>query len=200
MLSKLNQGAVDRAILALQAGHAIILSDDMDRENEGDFVVAAEFMTPELVVLMCRESSGIISVPMLEDRLEKLELPLLVQDPASDRSTAFTMSVDAAHGITTGSSAHDRAETIRLLASPSAKSSDFVRPGHISPIRARSGLLAERAGHTEASLELMIRANLRPVAVISEIMGNNGQMLQVPELIKLSERLGLEFISIEMMR
>lgn len=200
MLPSVKNAAVERAIRALQAGRPILLSDDMDRENEGDFVVAAEWMTPELVVLMCRESSGIISVPMLQERLGELQLPTLPQAPLTDRATAFTLSVDAATGVTTGSSAHDRARTIQLLASPSATSSDFTRPGHINPICARRGLLADRAGHTEASLELMLRAKLQPVSVISEIMGADGQMLRVPELYKLSERLGLEFISIEMLR
>ncbi len=188
--------SIEEAIRDLQAGKMIILVDDEDRENEGDFVLAAEYITPHVIVLMNRCASGIITVPMPQERLRDLHLDLMVQDNTESMCTAFTVTVDAKEGITTGSSAFDRAVTIRKLADPRSGPRDFVRPGHVNPLRAQKGGVLKRAGHTEASSDLMRLAGLQPVGVLCEIMGDSGEMLRLPELYELSLRLGLKLVSI----
>ncbi|MDX1933838.1 MAG: bifunctional 3,4-dihydroxy-2-butanone-4-phosphate synthase/GTP cyclohydrolase II [Capsulimonadales bacterium] len=187
---------VEEAIEDLRAGKFIILVDDEDRENEGDFVMAAQFVTPEAVTLMIRQGSGIITNPMPEDRLLALQLDLMVRENSESMRTAFTVTVDAREGTTTGSSAFDRALTMRKLADPAARAGDFNRPGHVCPLMAKNGGVLKRAGHTEAGVDLMRLAGLQPVAVISEIMGDSGEMARLPELIGLAGRLGLKIITI----
>ncbi len=187
---------IDEAIDALRAGKMIILVDDEERENEGDFVMAAEFVTPEAITLMTRHASGIITNPMPADRLAALHLDLMVQNNSESMRTAFTVTVDATEGTTTGSSAHDRAVTMRKLADPNAQPGDFNRPGHVDPLMAREGGVLKRAGHTEAAVDLMRLAGLQPVGVICEIMGDNGEMLRVPELALLAEKFDLKFVTI----
>jgi 3,4-dihydroxy 2-butanone 4-phosphate synthase/GTP cyclohydrolase II len=188
--------SIEEAISDLRAGRMIILVDDEDRENEGDFVMAAEFVTPEAVTLMIRQGSGIITNPMPEERLHALQLDLMVRENSESMRTAFTVTVDAKEGTTTGSSAFDRAITMRKLADPLARVSDFNRPGHVCPLMARKGGVLKRAGHTEAGVDLMRFAGLQPVAVISEIMGDSGEMARLPELAVLAERLGLKVVTI----
>lgn len=187
---------IEDAIADLAAGKMIILSDDEDRENEGDFVVAAQFVSPEYLTRMTRFGSGIITVPMPAERLHALHLDLMVQDNSEVLRTAFTVTVDAKEGTTTGSSAGDRALTMRRLSDPSAKPSDFNRPGHVNPLMARPGGVLKRAGHTEAAVDLMRLAGLEPVGVICEIMGDDGEMARVPELAVLARRFGLKFVTI----
>lgn len=194
--SSIHFHSIEEAIRDLQAGKMIILVDDEDRENEGDFVLAAEYITPHVIVLMNRCASGIITVPMPQERLRDLHLDLMVQDNTESMCTAFTVTVDAKEGITTGSSAFDRAVTIRKLADPRSVPRDFVRPGHVNPLRAQKGGVLKRAGHTEASSDLMRLAGLQPVGVLCEIMGDSGEMLRLPELYELSLRLGLKLVSI----
>ncbi|WP_237321153.1 bifunctional 3,4-dihydroxy-2-butanone-4-phosphate synthase/GTP cyclohydrolase II [Streptomyces sp. JJ36] len=190
---------VERAVADIAAGRPVVVVDDEDRENEGDLVVAAETLTPETVAFMMSECRGLICAPMEADALDRLALPQMVERNTESMSTAFTVSVDAApaHGVTTGISAADRATTIRLLADPSATAGDFVRPGHVFPLRARPGGVLERPGHTEAGVDLARLAGLRPAAAIVEIAGEDGAMLRLPELVPFARKHGLAVISIE---
>jgi 3,4-dihydroxy 2-butanone 4-phosphate synthase/GTP cyclohydrolase II len=190
---------VERAIADIAAGRPVVVVDDERRENEGDLVVAAERITPETVAFMMSECRGLICTPMEPADLDRLALPQMVEKNSESMGTAFTVSVDATgeHGVTTGISAADRAATIRLLADPEARAEDFVRPGHAFPLRARPGGVLERAGHTEAGVDLARLAGLRPAAVIVEIAGEDGQMLRLPELVPFARKHGLTIISIE---
>ncbi|WP_338899380.1 bifunctional 3,4-dihydroxy-2-butanone-4-phosphate synthase/GTP cyclohydrolase II [Streptomyces sp. TG1A-60] len=190
---------VEQAIADIAAGRPVVVVDDEDRENEGDLVVAAEKATPEIVAFMMSECRGMICAPMEGDELDRLELPQMVQQNTESMRTAFTVTVDAAprHGVTTGISASDRATTLQLLASGTAEPGDFVRPGHIFPLRARSGGVLVRDGHTEAAVDLARLAGLRPAGAIVEIAGEDGRMLRLPELIPFARKHGLTIISIE---
>jgi 3,4-dihydroxy 2-butanone 4-phosphate synthase/GTP cyclohydrolase II len=188
--------SIEEVIEDLRAGRMIILVDDEDRENEGDLVMAAEFVTPEAITLMTRHASGIITNPMPYERLQALHLDLMVSDNSEAMRTAFTVTVDAREGTTTGSSAADRAITMRKLADPNARPTDFNRPGHVNPLMARKGGVLKRAGHTEAAVDLMRFAGLQPVAVICEIMGDDGKMARLPELLLLAERFDLKIATI----
>jgi 3,4-dihydroxy 2-butanone 4-phosphate synthase / GTP cyclohydrolase II len=190
---------IEQAIADIAAGRPIVVVDDEDRENEGDLVIAAEHATPEIVAFMMSECRGLICAPMEPEELERLNLPQMVDDNTESMKTAFTVSVDAsaAHGVTTGISAADRATTLQLLASGQAKADDFVRPGHIFPLRARPGGVLVRNGHTEAAVDLARLAGLRPAGAIVEIAGEDGRMLRLPELIPFARKHGLTIISIE---
>ncbi|MGW0964195.1 bifunctional 3,4-dihydroxy-2-butanone-4-phosphate synthase/GTP cyclohydrolase II [Streptomyces gelaticus] len=190
---------VEQAIRDIAVGRPVVVVDDEDRENEGDLVVAAEKATPEIVAFMMSECRGLICAPMANDELERLELPQMVDHNTESMRTAFTVSVDAsaAHGVTTGISAADRATTLRLLAGGEAGPGDFVRPGHIFPLRARSGGVLVRNGHTEAAVDLARLAGLRPAGAIVEIAGEDGVMLRLPQLVPFARKHGLTIISIE---
>ncbi|MEU3776196.1 bifunctional 3,4-dihydroxy-2-butanone-4-phosphate synthase/GTP cyclohydrolase II [Streptomyces sp. NPDC032472] len=190
---------VEQAIRDIAAGRPVVVVDDEDRENEGDLVVAAEKITPEIVAFMMSECRGLICAPMEGPELDRLELPQMVQHNTESMKTAFTVSVDAsaAHGVTTGISAADRATTLRMLADGVSEPTDFVRPGHIFPLRAKSGGVLVRNGHTEAAVDLARLAGLRPVGAIVEIAGEDGVMLRLPELIPFARKHGLTIISIE---
>ncbi|MFH8992346.1 bifunctional 3,4-dihydroxy-2-butanone-4-phosphate synthase/GTP cyclohydrolase II [Streptomyces sp. NPDC017940] len=187
------------AIRDIAAGRPVVVVDDEDRENEGDLVIAAEKATPEVVAFMMSECRGLICAPMEGDELDRLQLPQMVENNTESMSTAFTVSVDAsgAHGVTTGISAADRATTLQLLASGKAGAGDFVRPGHIFPLRAKEGGVLVRDGHTEAAVDLARLAGLRPAGAIVEIAGEDGRMLRLPELVPFARRHGLTIISIE---
>ena len=187
---------IEDAVEDLRAGKLIILVDDEDRENEGDFVMAAQFVTPEIITLMNRRASGIITVPMMAERLEELSIPPQVQDNTEAMRTAFHVAVDARIGTTSGSSAQDRALTIQKLSDPTSVPNDFNRPGHVSPLMARNGGVLKRPGHTEATVDLMRLAGLQPVGVICEIMGDDGEMLRLPGLVLLARELGLKLCTI----
>ncbi|MEV0926145.1 3,4-dihydroxy-2-butanone-4-phosphate synthase [Streptomyces spongiicola] len=190
---------VEQAVRDIAAGRPVVVVDDEDRENEGDLVVAAEKATPEIVAFMMSECRGLICAPMEGGELERLELPQMVAHNTESMSTAFTVSVDAgpAHGVTTGISAADRATTLRLLAGGTADPADFVRPGHVFPLRARPGGVLARPGHTEAAVDLARLAGLRPAGAIVEIAGEDGVMLRLPELVPFARKHGLTIISIE---
>ncbi|MET9496121.1 bifunctional 3,4-dihydroxy-2-butanone-4-phosphate synthase/GTP cyclohydrolase II [Streptomyces sp. NPDC006552] len=190
---------VEQALRDIAAGRPVVVVDDEDRENEGDLVVAAEMITPEIVAFMMSECRGLICAPMEGEELDRLDLPQMVGDNTESMKTAFTVSVDAsgAHGVTTGISAADRAATLRLLASGTARPGDFVRPGHVFPLRARAGGVLTRNGHTEAAVDLARLAGLRPAGAIVEIAGEDGVMLRLPELIPFARKHGLTIISIE---
>lgn len=190
---------VEQAVRDIAAGRPVVVVDDEDRENEGDLIVAAEKITPEIVAFMMSECRGLICAPMESDELERLDLPQMVGNNTESMKTAFTVSVDAsgAHGVTTGISAADRATTLRLLASGEAQPGDFVRPGHIFPLRAKPGGVLVRNGHTEAAVDLARLAGLRPAGAIVEIAGEDGVMLRLPELVPFARKHGLTIISIE---
>ncbi|MFF7450985.1 MULTISPECIES: bifunctional 3,4-dihydroxy-2-butanone-4-phosphate synthase/GTP cyclohydrolase II [unclassified Streptomyces] len=198
-LEDLSLDPIEQAIADIAAGRPIVVVDDEDRENEGDLVIAAEKATPEIVAFMMSECRGLICAPMEGEELERLELPQMVQDNTESMKTAFTVSVDAsaAHGVSTGISAADRATTLRLLAGGNAEPADFVRPGHVFPLRARPGGVLTRNGHTEAAVDLARLAGLRPAGAIVEIAGEDGRMLRLPELIPFARKHGLTIISIE---
>ncbi|MET9853031.1 bifunctional 3,4-dihydroxy-2-butanone-4-phosphate synthase/GTP cyclohydrolase II [Streptomyces sp. NPDC006450] len=190
---------VEQAIRDIAAGRPVVVVDDEDRENEGDLVIAAEKATPEIIAFMMSECRGLICAPLEGDELERLELPQMVQHNTESMQTAFTVSVDAsgAHGVTTGISAADRATTLRLLADGVSGPADFVRPGHVFPLRAKPGGVLVRNGHTEAAVDLARLAGLRPAGAIVEIAGEDGVMLRLPELIPFARKHGLTIISIE---
>lgn len=190
---------VEQAIADIAAGRPVVVVDDENRENEGDLVLAAEKATPEIVAFMMSECRGLICAPMEGTELDRLELPQMVEHNTESMQTAFTVSVDAtaAHGVSTGISAADRATTLRLLASGESVAGDFVRPGHIFPLRARPGGVLVRNGHTEAGVDLARLAGLRPAAAIVEIAGEDGTMLRLPELVPFARKHGLSIISIE---
>ncbi|WP_030745609.1 bifunctional 3,4-dihydroxy-2-butanone-4-phosphate synthase/GTP cyclohydrolase II [Streptomyces griseus] len=190
---------VEQAIRDIAAGRPVVVVDDEDRENEGDLVIAAEKATPEVVAFMMSECRGLICAPMEDGELERLRLPQMVEHNTESMRTAFTVSVDAGpeHGVTTGISAADRATTLRMLAGGRHEPSDFVRPGHVFPLRAREGGVLARPGHTEAAVDLARLAGLRPAGAIVEIAGEDGVMLRLPELIPFARKHGLTIISIE---
>jgi len=187
---------VEEAIADLRAGKMVIVLDDEDRENEGDLFAVAETITPEQVHFMVREGGGLICVPMTAERAERLHLDPMVDHNTAPLKTAFTVSVDAAVGTTTGISAQDRAVTIRHLADPEARPEDFARPGHIFPLTAKAGGVLRRAGHTEAVVDLMSLAGKQPVGVLCEILDADGTMARTPQLFRIAEKFGLKVISI----
>jgi 3,4-dihydroxy 2-butanone 4-phosphate synthase/GTP cyclohydrolase II len=179
---------VDCAVAALRKGGMVVLLDDADRENEGDIVCAAQFCTPDLVNFMKKEARGLICTPMSGARLSQLALPLMTSNNTANRGTAFTISVDAAEDTTTGISAHDMAKTINVLADPSATPDQLLRPGHIFPLRADDGGVLRRRGQTEGGVDLMRIAGLEPVAVVCEIVHEDGTMAREPELRTFAEQ------------
>lgn len=176
----------------LRAGRMVIVMDDEGRENEGDIIMAAEKVTPEAVAFIVRYTSGIICQPMTRERLEELRLPQMVAENTESHRTAFTVSVDYVHGTTTGISAADRARTIRALADPTSRPEDFSRPGHIFPLRCADGGVLRRAGHTEASVDLVRAAGLAPAAVICEIVNDDGTMKRGGDLVAFAQEHGLK--------
>ena len=188
---------VDEAIAEIARGRMVIVVDDEDRENEGDLTMAAELCTPEDVAFIRKYASGVICVPMTAERLEQLDLPQMVARNEARLGTAFTVSVDAREGISTGISAADRARTIRVLADPNSAVADLVKPGHIFPLRAREGGVLVRAGQTEAGVDLCRLAGLQPVAVICEITNADGSMSRLPELKRFAKRHDLRVITVK---
>ena len=172
---------VDRALVDLAAGKAVLVIDDEDRENEGDLIFAAQLATPELVAFMVRYTSGYICVPITEANADRLDLPPMFRVNQDRRGTAYTVTVDAREGISTGISASDRAHTIRLLADPATTSADLSRPGHVVPLRARDGGVLRRPGHTEAAVDLARLAGLAPAGVLCEVVSekDNGSQFMI---------------------
>jgi 3,4-dihydroxy 2-butanone 4-phosphate synthase/GTP cyclohydrolase II len=183
---------IGEILAELKAGRMVVVMDDEDRENEGDLIMAAEHATAEAVAFMIRYTSGIICVPMEEEQLTRLDLPQMVPVNSESHRTAFTVSVDLRAGTTTGVSSGDRAATIRALANASSGASDFARPGHIFPLRARRGGVLVRAGHTEASVDLCRLAGLKPAGVLCEVMNDDGTMARRPQLQEFAQRHGLK--------
>ena len=187
---------IEDAVEALQAGKIIIVVDDEDRENEGDLTIAAEKVTPEAINFMARYGRGLVCMPMTAERLDALQIPLVVRENTSRFETAFCTPIDAVGRTTTGISAHDRAATVLAAISPKSRPTDFARPGHVHPLRAQPGGVLVRAGQTEAAVDLARTAGLYPAGVICEIMNEDGTMARVPELTKFAKKHGLLMITI----
>jgi len=192
-----NLATIEEAVEQIKDGGVIIVVDDEDRENEGDFVFAAEKATPELVNFITRHGRGMVCAPASRERLHQLELDMMVERNTSLHGTPFTVTVDYIRGTTTGISAHDRAATLKALADSSIGPSEFARPGHIFPLMARDGGVLRRAGHTEATVDLCRLAGLYPVGVLCEIMDEDGTMARLPSLVKIAEEYGLPLITIQ---
>jgi len=189
---------IEEAIEDLKAGKVIIVVDDEDRENEGDFLAAARYATPEVINFMATHGRGLICAPLTQQRCEELQLDLMVGRNTATFETNFTVSVDLnGHGCSTGISASDRSRTILALINPDTKPEDLGRPGHIFPLIAKNGGVLRRAGHTEAAIDLPVLAGLEPAGVICEIMNENGEMARLPELEIMAQRLDMKIISIE---
>jgi 3,4-dihydroxy 2-butanone 4-phosphate synthase/GTP cyclohydrolase II len=188
--------SVEDAIRAVRSGKLVIIVDDEDRENEGDLMVAAEKVTPDIINFMARHGRGLICLPLTRRRLEELQLPLMVQDNTARFQTAFTVSVDAKEGIATGISAHDRARTVLAAVDPGTKPQDLARPGHIFPLQAKEGGVLARAGQTEAAVDLARLAGLTPAGVICEILNEDGTMARRPQLEKISEEFDIPILTI----
>jgi len=187
---------IPEAIEDIKAGKFVIIVDDEDRENEGDLVMAAEKATPEAINFMAKYARGLICVPIIGQRLDELGIPMMVGANTSKHGTAFTVSIEAKHKVTTGISAHDRAATIRAMLDPSTKPEDLACPGHTFPLRAKEGGVLVRVGHTEAVVDLARLAGLYPAGVICEIMSEDGTMARLPELEAMGEKLGIKIVTV----
>ena len=194
--ARARHAAVARAIEAIRAGRMVILVDDEDRENEGDLTMAADLVTPEAINFMAREGRGLICLSVTEERVAQLGLPMMTADNQARHHTAFTVSVDARHGTTTGISARERAETIRVAVSRGAGPDDLVIPGHVFPLRARRGGVLVRSGQTEGSVDLARLAGREPAGVICEIMRDDGEMARMPELLEFSRKHDLVIVNV----
>ncbi|MFF8188058.1 GTP cyclohydrolase II [Microbacterium sp. NPDC016588] len=188
---------IPEALEALRAGRPILVADDENRENEGDVIISAQLATPEWLAWTVRWSSGYVCAPMPADWADRLDLPPMVEVNQDARGTAYTVSVDAASGVTTGISAADRAHTLNVLADPESVPTSLIRPGHVLPLRAVDGGVRERAGHTEAAVDFMRLAGLEPVGAIAEVVAEDGSMMRLPGLIELGERDGIPVVTIE---
>ncbi len=188
---------IDDALQAIAQGEIIIVVDDADRENEGDFIMAADLVTPEKINFMAKYGRGMICVPLTRERCRELDLDLMVRNNTARLSTAFTVSVDVLEGTTTGISAADRALTVQALVNPETKPEELGRPGHIHPLIAQRGGVLQRTGHTEAAVDLAQLAGRAPAGLLCEIMNDDGTMARVPDLIKVRDEFGLKMITIE---
>lgn len=189
---------IEEAIEDIKAGKVIIVVDDEDRENEGDFLAAAEMVTPEMINFMATHGRGLICAPLIEDRCEELDLELMVGKNTAEYETPFTVSVDLiGHGCTTGISASDRSKTIQALVNPDTRPAELGKPGHIFPLKARRGGVLRRAGHTEAAIDFARLAGMYPAGVIVEIMNNDGTMARMPELIEIAKKHDLKIVTIK---
>lgn len=200
LLTRYGQGAierVERALNDLRAGKGVMVVDDEDRENEGDLIYSTDFLTVPQMALMIRACSGIVCVCLRDEDCKRLQLPQMVENNTNTQGTAFTVSIEAAHGCTTGVSAHDRVTTIKAAANPNCKPEDLLRPGHVYPLRARQGGVLERRGHTEATVDLMRLAGLNPAGVLCELMNEDGSMAKLPQVCDFADLHGLTVLSVE---
>jgi 3,4-dihydroxy 2-butanone 4-phosphate synthase/GTP cyclohydrolase II len=190
--------SIESAIEDIKSGKIVIVVDDEERENEGDFIVAGRFVTPEVINFMSKHGRGLICVPLLEERCEELGLDLMVNNNTALHETAFTVSVDLlGHGCTTGISAHDRAQTVKALIDPTTKPEDLGKPGHIFPLRAKKGGVLRRAGHTEATIDLARLAGVEPAGVLVEIMNDDGSMARLADLKEIARKFDFRIVSIK---
>src|SRR5712664_1159279 len=189
--------AIEEGIEEIRQGRILLVVDDEDRENEGDLLMAAEKATPEAVNFMAKYGRGLICMPMLGERLDELQISMMVSDNTAPLGTAFTVSVDARRGVTTGTSAYDRAVTTRTLVDPLMRAADLTTPGHMFPLRAMEGGVLRRAGHTEAAVDLARMAGCYPAGVICEVLDEDGSMARLPQLTRLAQHHGLKMITIK---
>ncbi len=197
-MSDIKLDSIEDAIADIQAGKLVIVVDDENRENEGDFITAARNVTPEIINFMATHGRGLICAPIIEDRAEELRMPLMVSENTALHSTPFTVSIDLiGHGCSTGISATDRALTVQALINPAMTAEDFGRPGHIFPLKARRGGVLRRTGHTEATIDLARLAGFEPAGVLVEIMNEDGTMARLPDLVKIAKRFDLKIVSID---
>ncbi|NUL81338.1 MAG: bifunctional 3,4-dihydroxy-2-butanone-4-phosphate synthase/GTP cyclohydrolase II [Armatimonadetes bacterium] len=188
--------SADEAIDLFRKGQILIVTDDEDRENEGDFVIAADWITPETVNFMVTHGRGLFCLPATGERLDELGIPMMTKDNTTRHGTPFAEAIDAREGTTTGISAFDRARTVRLFVDPGAQPSDFVRPGHVFPLRAQEGGVLKRAGHTEAVVDLAHLAGLSPAGALCEILNEDGSMARMPQLIEIAKKHGMKIVTI----
>lgn len=188
---------VDNALQALREGRGVLLLDDEDRENEGDIICAAETLTTEQMALMIREGSGIVCLCLTDEQADKLQLPPMVSVNDSKNQTAFTVSIEARYGVTTGVSAKDRVTTVKTAANPTAEPEDLARPGHVFPLRARKGGVLARRGHTEGTVDLMQMAGLLPSGVLCEVTNPDGTMAKTPEIVAFGKLHNMPVLTIE---
>ncbi|HNC07003.1 MAG TPA: 3,4-dihydroxy-2-butanone-4-phosphate synthase, partial [Solirubrobacterales bacterium] len=187
---------IEEALEEIRAGRMIIVTDDEDRENEGDLVMAAQFATPEAINFMAKEGRGLICLSLTAQRCDQLGLRLMTAKNEAPLETAFTVSIEAAEGVTTGISAHDRAHTVQVAIDPDATPRDIVVPGHVFPLKAKDGGVLERTGHTEAAVDLARLAGVSPAGVICEVMNEDGTMARVDDLVGYAEKHGLKMVTI----
>ena len=187
----------EAAIAAIKAGQGVLIVDDEDRENEGDLIYAAETITPQQMALLIRECSGIVCLCLTDEKADALRLDPMVKDNTNKNGTAFTVTIEAAHGVTTGVSAADRVTTIRAAVAADAKPEDLNRPGHIFPLRARKGGVLERRGHTEVTCDLCRMAGLTPAGVLCELTNEDGTMARLPEVAAFARKHGMPLASVE---
>ena len=187
----------EAAIAAIKAGQGVLIVDDEDRENEGDLIYAAETITPQQMALLIRECSGIVCLCLTDEKADELELEPMVKNNTNKNGTAFTVTIEAAQGVTTGVSASDRVTTIRTAVAPDAKPTDLHRPGHIFPLRARKGGVLERRGHTEVTCDLCRLAGLTPAGVLCELTNEDGTMARLPEVAAFARKHGMPLASVE---
>ncbi|MGR5446654.1 3,4-dihydroxy-2-butanone-4-phosphate synthase [Vibrio sp. 10N.222.52.B12] len=188
---------VENALIALKEGRGVLLLDDEDRENEGDIIYSVEHLTNEQMALMIRECSGIVCLCLTDAQADKLELPPMVVNNNSANQTAFTVSIEAKQGVTTGVSAADRVTTIKTAANPNAKPDDLARPGHVFPLRARPGGVMTRRGHTEGTIDMMQMAGLQPAGVLCEVTNPDGTMAKAPEIVAFGRLHNMPVLTIE---
>ncbi|MFP1722875.1 3,4-dihydroxy-2-butanone-4-phosphate synthase [Lonsdalea quercina] len=188
---------VERALEALRQGRGVMVLDDENRENEGDMIFSAEHMTVQQMALTIRHGSGIVCLCLTEERRQKLELPMMVEHNSSHYQTAFTVTIEAAEGVTTGVSAADRLTTVRAATADDARASDLNRPGHVFPLRAQPGGVLVRGGHTEATVDLMTLAGLKPFGVLCELTNDDGSMARAPEVIAFGQQHDMPVLTIE---
>ncbi|SFR47972.1 3,4-dihydroxy 2-butanone 4-phosphate synthase / GTP cyclohydrolase II [Robiginitalea myxolifaciens] len=198
MEKKIRLDSIESAIESIREGKVVIVVDDENRENEGDFIAAAEAVSPEMINFMAREGRGLICAPLTEERCVELDLTMMVENNTVLHHTQFTVSVDLiGHGCTTGISVHDRAKTIKALVDPETNPHELGRPGHIFPLRAKNGGVLRRVGHTEAAVDLARLAGFRPAGILVEILNEDGTMARLPELMEVAEKFDLKLVSIE---
>ncbi|MFG0515085.1 3,4-dihydroxy-2-butanone-4-phosphate synthase [Kluyvera intermedia] len=188
---------VENALIALREGRGAMVLDDEDRENEGDMIFAAENMTVEQMALTIRHGSGIVCLCLTDERRKQLDLPMMVENNTSAYGTGFTVTIEAAHGVTTGVSAADRLTTVRTAIADNAKPSDLNRPGHVFPLRAQPGGVLTRGGHTEATIDLVSLAGFKPAGVLCELTNDDGTMARAPECIKFAKEHNMALVTIE---
>ena len=188
---------VENALIALREGRGAMVLDDEDRENEGDMIFAAENMTVEQMALTIRHGSGIVCLCLTDERRKQLDLPMMVENNTSAYGTGFTVTIEAAHGVTTGVSAADRLTTVRAAIADNAKPSDLNRPGHVFPLRAQPGGVLTRGGHTEATIDLVSLAGFKPAGVLCELTNGDGTMARAPECIKFAKEHNMALVTIE---